>query len=170
NVRATFEARDRPRWTDRLPTPLLGLFLVFAFTFLASLTLPLYGVIPAFGRLLSGPSAWAFGLTFAAATGAGAWWVWQRSILGWWTGVALWLVGAVSTVLTFVGDFDWNAYYSQAGLTEQQIRMTRGLSPAELFANPFVLGLMILMWIGISVVLFWTKKFFADPGASESAA
>src|SRR5262245_45517424 len=49
NVRATFEAKDRPRWTDRLPTPLLALFLALAFAAASALALPLYGAIPAFG-------------------------------------------------------------------------------------------------------------------------
>lgn len=167
NVKGTFEARDRPRWTDRLPAPLLGLLLIFAFSSACLLVLPLYGVIPAFGLLLTGTSAWVFGCVLAAATGAGAWWVWQRSILGWWTGVALWILGAASTARTFSGDFDWDAYYTHAGLTAQQIELTRGLSPAELFSNPLILGLMVVMWIAVGAVLFWTKKFFVDPAAPE---
>lgn len=165
NVRATFEARDRPRWTDRLPTPLLGLFLVLAFATLSALELPLYGAVPAFGKLLTGPSMWAFALIFATAAGAGAWWVWRRSILGWWAAVAFWIFGTISTIWTFAGGFDWNAYYTEMGLSPQQIRMTEGLSPADLFASPLVLGVMALAWLGIGAVLFWTQKYFAAPAA-----
>ncbi|HEV7668944.1 MAG TPA: hypothetical protein VGS22_10490 [Thermoanaerobaculia bacterium] len=165
NVRATFEARDRPRWTDRLPTPLLGLFLVLAFWGFTALEMPLYGAFPVLGRLFSGASSWAFGLVFAAATGAGAWWVWRRSILGWWVAVALWVFAAVSSTLTFAGNFDWNAYYVQMGLTEQQIQMTRGFSPEEMFANPLVVAIVVLTWLGIGAFLFWIKKLFAPPRA-----
>lgn len=169
NVRATFEARDRSRWTDRLPTPLLGLFLVLAHSALTWLAVPLQGTVPAFGRLLSGASLWAFGLAFAAAAGAGAWWVWCRSILGWWVAVALWVFGAISSIWIFAGDFDWNAYYVQMGLPEQQIQMARGLSPQELFANPVVLAVMALIWLGVGAVLLWIKKFFAPPEAFAPA-
>lgn len=169
NVRATFDARDRPRWTDRLPAPLLGLFLVLAFTTLSALELPLYGAVPVFGKLLTGPPMWAFALIFATAAGAGTWWVWHRSIRGWWTAVAFWIFGAISTIWTFAGGFDWNAYYTEMGLSPQQIQMTEGLSPADLFANPFVLGIMALGWLGLGAVLFWTKKFFDDPAAPGPA-
>ncbi len=165
NVRATFEARDRPRWTDHLPTPLLGLFLVLAFWGFTALEMPLYGALPVLGRLLSGASTWAFGLIFAAATFGGAWWVWRRSILGWWVAVALWVFGALSSILTFAGDFDWHAYYLQIGLTEQQIEMTRGFSPEEMFANPWVMAIMLLTWLGIGALLIWIKKFFAPSAA-----
>ncbi len=165
NVRATFEARDRPRWTDRLPAPLLGLLLVLAFSAFSALQMPLYGAVPAFGKLLSGAAMWVFVAVFAGVTGAGAWWVWHRSILGWWAAVAFWIFGTVSTIWTFAGGFDWNAYYTEMGLSPQQIRMTEGLSPADLFANPFVLGIMALAWLGLGAVLFWTQRFFAAPAA-----
>jgi hypothetical protein len=160
NVRATFEARDRPRWTDRLPTPLLGLFLVLAFAAVSAFELPFYGAVPAFGKLLTGNSIWVFGLLFAAASGVGAGWVWRRSILGWWMAVALWIFGSVSSIWTFAGGFDWNAYYVQMGFSPQQIQLTQGLTPQELFKNPAVLAIMALTWLGVGAVLFWTKKFF----------
>jgi hypothetical protein len=136
----------------------------------SALELPLYGAVPAFGKLLSGASVWVFGLSFAAAAGAGAGWVWRRSILGWWMAVALWVFGSVSSIWTFGGGFDWNAYYLRMGLSQQQIQLTRGLSPEELFANPVVLGIMALTWLGIGAVLFWTKKFFVDPAAPGTVA
>lgn len=168
NVRATFEARDRPRWTDRFPAPLLGLFLILAFCSITSLQLPLYGVVPAFGKLLAGGAMWAFTLIFAGATAAGAWWVWHRSILGWWTAVAVWIFGTFSTIWTFAGGFDWNAYYVQMGLSPEQVRMSQGLSPAELFANPFVLGSLAVAWLGVGAALFWTRTFFVGPAAPGS--
>jgi hypothetical protein len=91
-------------------------------------------------------------LIFAAVTGAGAWWVWRRSILGWWVAVALWVFGEVSAILTFAGNFDWHAYYVQIGLTEQQIEMTRGFSPEELIANPWVVAIMVLAFLMLSGV------------------
>ena len=163
NVRATFLARDRPRWTDRFPAPLLGLFLILVFCVVTAIQLPLYGAVPAFGKLLSGGAVWAFALIFAGVAGAGAWWVWQRSILGWWAAVALWLFGTISTIWTFAGGFDWNAYYVQMGMSPEQIRMSEGLSPAALFANPFVIGSMALAWLGIGAALFWTRRFFEPP-------
>ncbi len=168
NVRATFEAKDRPRWTDRLPTPLLGLFIVLAFSTASVLALPWYGSIPALGRILTGTSALLFSLIFAAVTGAGTWWVWRRSILGWWVAVALWAFGAISALWTFTGKIDWNAYYAQMGMNEQQTRMTAAFSPDALFASPVVRAIILLTWIGIGVLLVWLRKFFGGEDGEGS--
>jgi hypothetical protein len=123
NARATLEYFDRePSWTDGCPTPVLALSLYLAFAALGTLTLLLYGIIPAFGVILSGPGAVAVIVAVAAAMLAAAWLLYRLRPAGWWATLLLVAVLCASGVMTALR-IDWDVYYQRLGYPPQQIEM-----------------------------------------------
>ena len=167
HVKATCEARDPvERWTDRTPLPVIGAGLWVAFGALMLLSMPLSarGVIPAFGRILSGASGSVVLVTMAAIWFYCAWAIYRLQPAGWWLLIATIVLSVVSTVMTY-SKIDIGEMYRLMGYPDVQIeRMLR---------FNFVNGtILTICSVGSSLLalgyLIWLKRFF--PRSTQSGA
>ncbi len=130
HVRATCEVQDSlPRWTDACPLPVLGLSLWVGFGAVTMLSLPLstHGVLPAFGRLLSGVVGSLCCMGLAGLWGYSAWALYRLRSLGWWMVLLSLCVMTASAWVTFTR-IDLLEMYRVMGYPEQQIEMMRQYS------------------------------------------
>jgi len=130
HVRATCEAHDlSPCWTDACPLPILALSLWLGFGALTMLTLPLStnGVLPVFGRLLSGVSGSLCCVGLAALWAYFAWAVYRLRVVGWWLVLASLCVTMASAWVTF-SQIDLLEMYRVMGYPERQIEMLKQFS------------------------------------------
>jgi hypothetical protein len=174
NVRVTFEAKDPSvPWTDRVPTPILGLSLLFAFTALSPLMGLSYRVFPVFGILLTGIPA-VLGFLFVGALCAWlAWGIYQRRPVAWWTLLVLTLVGCVNgAFLLMRGAAGIREMYRLMGMTPVQMEQMEKIGIFDLWSNPAILTVMALAWLAWIGFLIWVKRFFtpAPPAAQFPSA
>lgn len=159
DVKATCETRDPARrWTDSAPLPVLGVALALC---AGALFFPLFGltyggVMPFFGRILTGLPGMVFIVAFSAL------WLWiglmwyRRKIVGWWMLLAALLVLGISNTVTFP-QIDMVDFFRKMGYPESQVDMMRQQIPA-------LRGLMTwgsAIWlVPLLAFLIWTKRFF----------
>lgn len=130
HVRATCEARDpSPGWTDACPLPVLGFSLWLAFGAVTILFLPLstHGVLPVFGRLLSGVGGSLCCAGLAALWAYSAWMVYRLRAVGWWIVLSTLCVMTASSWITFT-QIDLIEMYRSMGYPEKQIEMMKHYS------------------------------------------
>jgi hypothetical protein len=163
HVKATSEARDPvPRWTDASPLPVLGLSLWLGLGALVLLLMPVSanGVLPVFGRLVSGPVGWLISVLLAAMLAYLAVAMYRLKPISWWLAVALMVVGAASAVVTF-SRVDLLDMYRLMGYGDRQIEMMK----PYLFLQGRGMGYLSaggsLLWLGY---LLWVKRFFRRKG------
>src|SRR6185503_8190075 len=137
DVRATCERRDpKPRWTDRVPVPVLAVVIVMAFAAgwllvnLSSRALPLFGMI-----LTGAPAALAF-LTLAALCAFLAFGLYRLKESAWWTVVLLQIVGCAVAAAS----------------------MAR--TPGPIYRDPVVWTIVVATWIGYLAFLIYLRRFF----------
>ncbi len=136
DVRATFEARDQvPRWTDRCPTPILGLCLFLLYL--------------AVGLLFAQRAVY---LSVAALLPVLAWSAYRLRLWAWWSILGVWLLGAWSAWSFFTRPFAVQALYQKVGLLPEQV--------ADL-QSPDVKLFVSLFFFGALVYLLWVRKSFA---------
>ncbi|HET7434912.1 MAG TPA: hypothetical protein VFN10_09405 [Thermoanaerobaculia bacterium] len=100
DVRATCEHRDRARWTDRVPLPVLALSLILAFaaaSLLVSLSDP---VVPLFGTVVSGAPAALSLLALAILCAVLAVGVYRLKTGAWLAVVLLQIIGSIVAGVT----------------------------------------------------------------------
>jgi hypothetical protein len=130
HVKATCESRDpSPRWTDACPLPVLGLSLWLGFGAVTILALPLstHGVLPVFGRLISGFGGSLGCVGLAALWGYSAWAVYRLRAVGWWIVLVSLCMMAASAWVTFT-QIDLLQMYRAIGYPERQIEMMKQFS------------------------------------------
>ncbi|GMU65251.1 MAG: hypothetical protein AMXMBFR36_15250 [Acidobacteriota bacterium] len=167
HVRSTCAARDpRPRWTDRLPLPVLSLVLLHGFGVLTILGSVLgYGAFAIFGRVVSGAGAWLLAAVLTAALALAVAWSWRLDVRGWWLAVALWAFGLASAVGTVLHPLDWNELYRAMGMDPSvyaQLDLgawSRQFSWLSLAA--------LVPWLAY---LLWVRRFFARPAPAAPLA
>ncbi|HEY0007803.1 MAG TPA: hypothetical protein VGB55_03680 [Tepidisphaeraceae bacterium] len=165
DVQQTLEYYDAtPRWTDRVPLPILGL----ALTLLAYGLFLLYGgaagVFSFFGKVLTGlpalAAASAFGLAFLAA----GHWVFRLQMRGWqigfWANILLSLSLLVSALT-----IDPAAYYGAMGLTPEQVELLARQGTSNKFV---ILVTPLLLGIGFSIYMLRLRRPLRE--AAETAA
>jgi hypothetical protein len=164
HVRATCEARDpRPRWTDRIPLPVLALVLVQGCGALGALASGLgYGALALFGHVVSG--AWAALLTavFTAVLLLAASWSWRLEARGWWLAVGLGALGFASAVGTLLHPLDWNELFSAMGM-DPSVYANLGLETWNR-QMPWLMLTGFVPWIAY---LLWVRRFFARPAPAS---
>jgi hypothetical protein len=164
NVEETCKHRDlSPRWTDRLPLPILAFGLLAAcggtYTLLLAFTTPLF---PFFGRYLTGLLGTGALLLLAAVDAVVAILFFRLQIAGWWLAVVAMTFRMVSAAVTFARGNLFQAY-SRMGWSQKQLQLMEG--------NPMFRSSAFLWWsLGFMVLylgfLLWTRRYF--PSASSS--
>ncbi len=162
HVRATCESRDPfPRWTDGCPLPALGLSLWLGLGALTMLTLPLTtnGVVPLFGKLLSGFGGSFVCLAIACLFGYSAWAAYRLRIVGWWIVLFTICVMSASAWMTFTR-IDLLEMYRLMGYPEQQIEMMKQFSflQGSLMACLSLAGVIPMLGF-----LLFVRRYFRNP-------
>jgi len=159
HVRATCEAHDRsPCWTDACPLPILALSLWLGFGALSMLTLPFStnGVLPLFGKLLTGLVGSLCCVGLAALWAYSAWAVYRLRVVGWWLVLTSLGVMAVSAWVTFT-QIDLLEMYRVMGYPEKQIEMMKQFS----FVQGHSLAYFSVAWaIPMFAFLLFVKRYF----------
>ncbi|HEY8133972.1 MAG TPA: hypothetical protein VII12_19000 [Thermoanaerobaculia bacterium] len=157
DVRATCAARDpKPRWTDRVPVPVLALCILLGFAALVLIANVGHPVVPILGTILTGPPA---ALTLIALAGLLGWLAVQLYRLkesAWWTVVLLQVIGGILGALTFAR-ININRLYEAMGMMTPQLR---GLHLEQIFDNPILWIFVAATWIGYLAFLIWLRRYF----------
>lgn len=137
DVRLTCERRDRARWTDRVPLPVLALSLILALASAALLVSLSDPAVPMFGTIISGAPAALTLLALAILCAMLAVGVYRLKTGAWLTVVLLQIIGCVA-----------------AGLT-----MAR--TPGGLYRDAVVWTLVVGSWIAYLAFLLSLRRYFA---------
>ena len=153
NVRATFEARDpMPRWTDRCPTPVLGLCLFLLYAAVGLL----------FMAAISGPQLERTAcFVLAAFLPLLAWAAYRLRPWAWWSALGLWLLGTVAARSFFARPFEATQLYQRMGLLPDQMADLEKIGLAPFVQSPEVKLFVSLAFFGALVYLLWVRKSFA---------
>lgn len=161
HVKATFEARDPvPRWTDRCPTPVLGLSLFLAYAAFGSLTAAAFGFLPAFGRVLSGLPAVVLMVVIAGMLAVLSRATYKLESWSWWAVLGFWLLWALSGVSFVTGSFDLRAMYEGMGMPAQEIEQIEQVGMFEIFQGPGMKALVVAWVLAGLAFLLWVRRFF----------
>jgi hypothetical protein len=168
HVKATCEAvNPEPCWTDACPLPVLGLSLCLGFGAFSMLLVPLSanGVLPVFGRILSGPLGGVCCVALAILLGAVAWGIYRLRPTSWRLAVGLICLGTASAFITF-SQIDLPSLYRLMGYPRQQVEL--------MSQYPFMQGhrMAYLSLVGGAVMLaylLFVRRFFRrnDPASAE---
>lgn len=159
HVKATCEARDPSQsWTDACPLPVLGLSLWLGLAAVGSLAMPLstHGVLPVFGKVLSGPGGSLCCVILALLWGYCAWAVYRLRPAGWWIVLISLCLLSVSAWITFTR-VELAELYRVMGYSERQIDSIKRFS--------FLQGHRLAYWSTAGVVpmiafLLFVKRYF----------
>lgn len=159
-VRATFETHDRlPRWTDRCPTPVLGICLLLAYSAVAVLVGAASG-LPLFGLGLSRPAALAVCLALAAFLPVLALATYRLRPWAWWALLGFWFLGALSSASFLSRRLDWKEMFQQLGLQAADVAMMEKMGLTKLFKGPEMTALVAVFALGGLAYLLWVRKHF----------
>jgi hypothetical protein len=161
SVRATFERRDPvARWTDRCPTPVLGLSFLLAYAALGMLFGATMPALPVFGFAVGGAASTVLCLGLAGLLAFLTLATYRLRPWAWWTVLFFWLLGAASAVSFVVRGFDWQQFYGQMGLPADQIAMIEKMGVFNFLKTPEFLGLVGFFIAGSLAFLLWVRKHF----------
>jgi hypothetical protein len=159
HVRATCEARNPlPCWTDACPLPLLTLSLLLGFGAITLFVLPISanGVLPLFGKLLSGVVGSLCCLGLAVLWAYSAWAIYRLRIVGWWLVLISICVLMVSAWVTFT-QIDVVEMYKTMGYSEQQLEMIKQYS---FFQQHNMRYFSVAGAIPMLALLLFVKRYF----------
>jgi MFS family permease len=141
SVRATAEAHDpKPRWTDRVPPPVLAMVMILLFSAIMLLANVGNPVLARFGDVVAGAAAALVVLTMAVLCAFVAVQFYRLKESGWWTLLIL----------------------QVAGLVYGAIAIKREGAPAvsAIYADPLFLGALLTMWLAHFAFLLYLRRFF----------
>jgi len=158
HVAATCRARHpQPQWIDRCPRKLLTLMVVWLLAAVSVLMMPAYNFIfPLFGIALTGTAGavlWALVLGACVTLAVGTC---RRAPWAWWSGVALTLTAAVSSILTVLR-YDLTEFMALMDLPEDQVSMIAmvGMPDGWLMAL-----INAIVWGSFLAYLISLRRFF----------
>ncbi len=169
HVKATCEVRDPTRrWTDACPLPVLGLSLWLWLGAVSMLMMPWSsnGVLPVFGRLLSGIGGSLCYVGLALLWGYSAWSVYRLRIIGWWITIAVICVGVVSAAVTFMR-IDLIEIYRTMGYPESQIEMMKQFSIVQ---GHYMIYFMVAGVVPMLGFLLFVRHYFRTGDRSPAPA
>ncbi len=160
SVRLTCELHDaRPRWTDRVPWPVLAVATLLGFTsfvLLANVSSP---AVPFFGIALTGASAALTMLALAGLFGflTVQWIALKKS--AWWTTLLLHIAGGVAALVTLATG-DIGSAYARLDVPQEQIDALR---LDTLGHSPLLWMVVLCVWTAYLVALLRTRSYFEAP-------
>jgi hypothetical protein len=162
HVLVTCQARNpSPSWTDACPLPVLGMSVWLGFAAIGSLAMPLssHGVLPVFGRILSGLGRSLCCAILGLLWGYCAWAVYRLRPAGWWIVLISLCIISVSAWITF-SQIDLPELYRAMGYSERQIDTMKQFS--------FLQSHRMAYWSVAGVVpmlgfLLFVKRYFRSP-------
>ncbi|MHB1156012.1 MAG: hypothetical protein ACYC26_04145 [Phycisphaerales bacterium] len=161
-VRRSCEIFDpRRRWTDRCPTPAIGVALLALMMSFAGVSIVFAGVAPAYTTLISGLPARILGGALIAAGLFCAKASIQLRPIGWWGCLILMLVlqGAYLVFNTTQNAMD---YYRAMGLNARQLKMVSRMYEV----HPTLFWPLIAFWLLAGVgFLLWARRFVRPSAA-----
>ena len=155
DVAATCATRDpRPRWTDGIPIPLLGLVLWLAsVALMAVLAIP-FAILPFGATVLTGPSAVLVDLLLAAVNATLAIGLYRRSRAAWWVALAGVAVAGAWGI--------WNLTRTNFAELQRQMGLVQSPSAPDLsfiYHSPWMVGVMVISWLGLIAFLLYVRRF-----------
>ena len=157
HVKATCDARDPvPRWTDRVPLPILALVLLMIFAAISVIGCVAYGVAPIFGVVLTGAPAVIVLIAIAGLCAYVALQLYRLKRAAWWTLIFIDVIGAANAAYTFAV-IDLGKLYEQMGVMTPQLR---AMHLTDLYRDPTLWILMGICWIALFAYVIWTRRFF----------
>ncbi|HYH00072.1 MAG TPA: hypothetical protein VD837_13135 [Terriglobales bacterium] len=162
-VKATCERLDPvPRWTDRIPLPVLVLVVMLAYgsiTFaVMAFSMPMIGV---FGQFVSGVAGTILCLALAALWGYLSWRNSRLELSAWWGTIFAQILIAASSILTFARA-DASQTYAAMGLSVAQ-----SVQSAAILKHPAFLGGMIAISLAFTVYVVCLRKYY-QPAIREA--
>jgi len=150
SVRAAVEARDpKPRWTDRVPLPVLAMVLILLFsaiTLLANVSNP---VLALFGDVIAGAAASLVMLTIAVLCTFVAVQLYFLKESGWWTLLILQIAGLLYGAIAIMRS-DYQTVAQREGAP----------AVSAIYADPFFLGALLTTWLAHFAFLLYLRRFF----------
>jgi hypothetical protein len=146
SVRLMCETADVPRWTDRVPLPILAIIIVLAFGSLALLANLSNPVIAVFGNNVTGAPA---ALTLLGLSILSAWLAVQFCRLkesAWWTLVLLQVIGCVAATVSLVRGGSGRVAADDV---------------AEVSRSPFFIAIIVASWLAYFAYLLYIRRYFA---------
>jgi hypothetical protein len=166
DVKWTCETRDPiERWTDRAPLPVLALALMLGFGAVSMLLMPVAnnGVLPMFGKLISGIPGTLLTLVFAGVWAWCGWTIYKLNPIGWWIILIAVLVFGSSAFITF-RTIDIGELYRTMGYPTEQIEQMEKFS----FGGNFISAIMAAGMVPFIGFLLWVKTYL--PKRNETTA
>jgi hypothetical protein len=153
-------------WTDRCPTPVLAVCLWLALGGVGAAVYSVYGVLPLFGRYVTGAPAVAALLAVAAVYLWLAWGAYRLRPWAWWGAALAWTLWAGSMIWTFTR-LGYHEFYRQAGYSPQEIDLMMRYGGQYEDAMVWMIALWSAALVGY---LLYVRKFFAagpPPGPAD---
>jgi hypothetical protein len=160
DVKATVEQADpTPRWTDRVPLPLLG-FAMWIFLGAVSVGISsfMYKALPFGGTMLVGWQGkavmWFFALLMLwIAVGS-----YRRLTAAWWSALVLVAMGiAYAVMFAMYGDY---ARYGEAMGMPQDAKQAAMMQ--AMYSSPFFYAWMVILWGAYLGFLFYIRRYFVE--------
>lgn len=168
SVRRTVDYFDQaPSWTDRCPTPVLGLSVWLGLIALFTLSFCMWGVIPFFGRLVTGPVAIVTLIVLAGLLGMLAVETFRLNKLAWWGTAILLVLYLINNAVTF-SQVDPIEFQRLAGMPPEALQMMEQMDTNSRATTIFTAVLYAVVGLGY---LFWVRRHFnRDPRPAVEAA
>jgi hypothetical protein len=166
DVRETLAHFDRdPRWTDRCPVPALALsLLLVTLAGVAAASAVARPVVPLFGAAITGLPAAAAYLALAAAMLLLARSTFKLRVIAWWTTALLFLLWAVSLVVTEIWG-DLGGAYRRAGYSDDEIDTS-----AQGLTDVMALAWFVVFYAAAFGYLLYVRRFFVPTRARTLTA
>jgi hypothetical protein len=169
HVRATTLALDpHPRWTERVPLPLLGLSLWQLLGAVSIASMAGYAVFPLGSQMLTGPLALLVYCAIGALLLYVSWGLYMRSLAAWWTGIAYGVLIAIYAVVVFPR-INYEQLVEAMGMPK-----TPGMPDlVGIYRSPWFLGFLGFFSLVYFGWFFFVRRYFprgAGPAGSPSGS
>ncbi len=154
NVRRTCEAaQPEADWTDRCPLPVLSaaMWIGTLAVLYAAIGFAYGGMFPFFGQMIHGWPGVILWLVMAAAIGGAAVGLYRGRMDAWWSAMALLVILAVSSVVTYL-HVDISEFYAAMGLQGPQMAQ---LEQMGLMSRGYLIWSSLGMLVPYLALLAW---------------
>jgi hypothetical protein len=165
SVRATCQRRDpQIRWTDRCPMPVLALSIILACSAASCLpSMLIYrGVMPLFGRFVSGPAGVVVILLIALLLVVLARGTYRLQMAAWWGTLLLWVVGTLNMAITF-SRVNLMEMYEKIGMPAAQLEMMRKTGVVESMSR-WAPAMSVVSGVVCLGYLLYVRRYFVRSG------